>query len=267
MPRAVVAVVTSLVALASVSGCSAMERFQPDTPQATKSAPAKPHLKKPTVGECHTLTVKAIQAASDTRPSVPCTATHTTRTVAVVKEPAAARKGSEDARAAAVGEACADGFKNVVGGTSRKRAETLFNLAWFTPTKAQRDKGARWMRCDVTMTGERRAYPITGKNPLLADGVKDRERLCGRLSPGEKVKWEFAPCASDHLFEPKKFIQAGSDVTIKEARAAAKKACNDGLYTWSPPAQWGVGDRWYVCWGPAEGALKDDDTIMARAAL
>lgn len=264
MPRAVVAVVMSLVAFASVSGCSAVERLQPDRPQVTRSAPAEPHLQKPKVGQCHALTVKAMQAAADTRAPVPCGTPHTARTVAVVTEPAAAQKGSENAQAEAVGKACADGFLKVVGGTSRKRAESLYNLAWFTPTKAQQAKGAKWMRCDVTMTGERRAYPITGKNPLLADGLQDRERLCGRLSPGEKVKWEFVPCLAEHLFEPKKFIKAGADVTIKQARAEAKKACDDGLYTWSPPAQWGVGDRWYVCWGPAKGAAKDDDTIMAR---
>ena len=210
------------------------------------------------------MTVKDIQAASDTRAPVPCAERHTTRTVAVVTEPAAARTGSEDARAAAVGEACAAGFTKLVGGSSRQRAETLYNLAWFTPTKAQKAKGADWMRCDVTLTGERRAYPISGKDPLLADGLKDHERLCGRLSPGETVKWAFVPCASDHLFEPKKFVEAGPDVTLKQARAEAKKACNDGLYTWSPPTQWGLGDRWYVCWGPAEGLEKDDDAIMAR---
>lgn len=265
MPRAVVAVVTSLVAFASVSGCSAMERLQPDRPQVTKSTPSEPRLQKPKVGECHALTVKAIQAASDTRAPVPCAKPHTARTVAVVTEPAAAKKGSENAQAAAVGEACADGFMKVVGGTSRKRAESLYNLAWFTPTKAQQAKGARWMRCDVTLTGGGRVYPITGNNPLLADGLQDRERQCGRLSRGEKVTWEFVPCLAEHLFEPKKFIKAGSDVTIKEAGTEAKKACHDGLPTWSPPAQWGVGDRWYICWGPAKGAAKDHDTIMARA--
>jgi hypothetical protein len=264
MPRAVVAVVTSFVTLASLSSCGAIERLQPERTTSATSAPPEQHLQKPKVGECHDLTVKDIQAASDTQAPVPCAERHTTRTVAVVTEPAAASKGSEDARAAAVGAACADGFKSLVGGTSRKRAETLYNLAWFTPTKAQKAKGADWMRCDVTLTGEERAYPISGKNPLLADGLKAHERLCGRLSPGETVKWEFAPCASDHLFEPKKFIEAGFDVALKDARAAAKKACNDGLYTWSPPAQWGAGDRWYVCWGPAEGAEKDADAIMAR---
>lgn len=264
MPRAAVVLLTSLVTLASLSGCG-VERVGPDAEKPTRSAVAEPYMAEPEVGECHDLTVKAIQAPSDTRKPVPCSAKHTSRTVAVVEEPAAATTGSEDARAVAVGEACADGFTAVVGGTSRQRAETLYNLAWFTPTKAQKAKGADWMRCDVTLTGQRKAFTITGRTPLLADGLADRERLCGQLTPGEDVKWEFVPCAADHLFVPKRFIEAGSGVSITQARAEAKKACNDGLYTWSPPTQWGVGDRWYVCWAPADGADADDDSIMARA--
>lgn len=231
--------------------------------------PDGPYLATPKVGECHRLSVEAIRRASDTRQPVPCSAKHTSRTVAVVPQPskkgASAQGEPGDAEAVAVGKACADGFVRLVGGSSRERAESLYNLAWFTPTKAQRAKGATWLRCDVTLTNDRRAYPIIGKRPLLKDGLQDRERLCGHLIPGEDAKWEFVPCSAEHVFVPAKFIKAGSDVTVANARAAAKKACHDGLYTWSPPTQWGVGDRWLVCWGPVKDAELDGDAILARS--
>jgi hypothetical protein len=265
MRRALVVTLTVLVALTTLSSCGfgGLDRLRPGKQTTASSAPPKPYLATPKVGECHDLTLKHIQAASDTRKPVACSSEHTTQTVAVVKEPPGARKGSEDARAFAVGEACADGFKKVVGGSSKERARTLYSLAWFGPTKAQKAKGAGWMRCDVTLTDQRHAYPISGKQPLLKGGATDDERRCGRLTSGEGLAWEFAPCGSRHHFEPKKFIEAAPGVSFKDAEAGAKKACDDGLYTWAGTELWGVGDRWYTCWGPAKDISKDDDTLEA----
>ncbi|HUQ00791.1 MAG TPA: septum formation family protein [Aeromicrobium sp.] len=228
-------------------------------PSATTSAPA--YLAEPKVGECHDLSLKAIAAASDTKKPVPCTAKHTTQTVAVVTAPPEAGKGSQDARGFAVGAACGDGFKKVVGGDSKTRAKSLYSLAWFMPTKAQRARGAKWMRCDVTLSDERHAYPLSGKVPLLDDGAKKGEIRCGRLRPGSGT-WEFVPCTTRHQFKPDKLIEAEPGTTWKQARKAATKAClaEGGLATWSLPEQWGIGDRWYVCWSTV-GRQKNPNAV------
>lgn len=246
------------VGLMVVAGCGLKpaENARPtpagSTAPATKAAPA--YLGDPKVGECHDLSLKEIAAPSDTKKPVPCTAKHTTRTVAVVATaPAQASKGPQNERGYAVGTACGDGFKEVVGGDSKTRVKTLYSLAWFMPTKAQRAKGATWMRCDVTLSDEDRAYALEGKVPLLDDGAKKRELRCGRLKPGNHA-WAFVPCTTKHHFVADTFIEAEPGTTWKQAEKAAEKACfaEAGLFSWSLPEQWGMGDRWYVCWSLVE---------------
>lgn len=229
------------------SGCGQVSL--PGLP-GSKTAPAKaaPYLATPQVGECHNLTLKGIAGASDTSKPVACSEPHTARTVAVVPEPAGANRGTEDDRAEAVGRACGPAFVKELGGTARGRAKTMYSLAWFGPTKAQRAKGAHWLRCDVTLTDPRHAYRIKNAAPLLAKPPADRELRCGRVGSRKKLSWEYVPCSADHQFEPKKFIEAPPDVAYKAAEAGAKKACQHGIYTWTPSELWGTGDRFYICW-------------------
>jgi hypothetical protein len=265
MVRAFIAVAT--VGLTLIAGCGPKpaEHARPTqsttTSQATKAPTTKVpvYLGDPKVGECHDLSLKDVAAPSDTKKPVPCASRHTTQTVAVVPAPPEASKGSDTARAFAVGTACGEGFKKVVGGDSKARAKTLYSLAWFMPTKAQKAKGATWMRCDVTLSDEHHAYELTGKVPLLDDGVKKGERRCGRLKPGNDA-WEFVPCTTKHQFVADKFVQAAAGVTWKQAEKAAEKACfaEGGLFSWSLPEQWAIGDRWYVCWSTVGGDKRDN---------
>lgn len=252
--RALSAAVVAVLTLSVVSGCEAPRSAgeprptsSTPAPQATKAAPA--YLAEPKVGECHNLTLADIAAESETKKPVACTADHTTRTVAVVDAPAKALKGSAAARAYAVGQACGDGYKKALGADSKTRAKTLYSLAWFMPTKEQRADGARWMRCDVTLSDEQRAYRITGSLPLLADGATKRELRCGR-DKADKETWEFVPCSVKHQYVAKMFVEASADTSYGEAKKAATAACfaNRGLISWSQSEAWGVGDRWYVCW-------------------
>lgn len=201
------------------------------------------------MGDCHNLSIKQIGAPSDTRKPVSCSSSHTTETVAVMDAPSATQKGSLEARAYAVGEACGDGFKKLVGGTSKTRAKTLYSLAWFGPTKAQRAKGAHWMRCDVTLTTEVHAYPIKGKTPLLDDGPTDAELVCGHADL-DRGTFGSVPCAAKHQFVPHRFVAADPGTAFADAQKKAKKTClpDGALYSWSHAEQWGMGDRWYICW-------------------
>ncbi|MFL6089358.1 MAG: septum formation family protein [Aeromicrobium sp.] len=254
MVRALAATAAALMVMA-VSGCGPESKPAPHqtkvthgpTAAPTKSAPA--YLEDPKNGECHDLTLKDIAGSSDTKKPVDCSADHTTVTVAVVTAPDEARKGNTNARAYAVGQACGDGFKQVIGGDSKTRAKSLYTLAWFLPTKAQRAKGANWLRCDVTLSDQHRAYLIKGKLPLLDDGLKKRELRCGRNKPNHQ-EWEFVPCTTKHQYVARTFVEADAKTTYKQAAKAAEKACfaEQGLFSWSLPEQWGIGDRWYVCW-------------------
>jgi len=260
MVRAFVVTLTTVLAFASVAGCD-VSRLQPDEakPSATSAAPA--YLTKPKVGDCHKLSLKDIAAESDTKKPVDCSDKHTTRTVAVVTAPAAAMRGSNDTQAYAVGKACGSALAEVLGADATTRAKTLYSLAWFMPTKAQKAKGASWMRCDVTLTDQRHAYALKAKTPFLDDDPEDSERVCGRINPDEEDVWEIVPCAVKHQFVPRKYIPAPASTSFKEAGAEAKKACKTygPLYTWSHAEKWGSGERFYICWDIIEGSLPQKD--------
>jgi hypothetical protein len=258
MVRAYVVALTTVLALATVGGCD-LSRFQPGEPKpsesATSAAPA--YLATPKVGECHKLTLKNIAAESDTKKPVDCSEKHTTRTVAVVKAPAALTGGSNDAQAYAVGKACGPALDEILGADAQTRAKTLYSLAWFMPTKAQKAKGAKWMRCDVTMTDQRHAYALKTKTPFLDGEPEKTEMVCGRINPDNQDAWELVPCAVKHQFVPRKYIPVPKGTSFKEAEAGAEKACktHGPLYTWSHAEKWGSGERFYICWDIIEGSL------------
>jgi hypothetical protein len=262
-----VTVVTCLT-LAAVAGCGSLPTVSLQTkptasPTQTPTPTAPAYLADPKVGECHNLTAKQIQQPSDTVKPVPCSARHTTITVAVVTATKETNEGKGDARTFAVGQACGPGYTEVLGGDSKTRAKTLYSLAWFNPTKAQTAKGAKWLRCDVALTAVNRAFAIKGKQPLLADGPNDSELACGRRIDGKVTGWIFVPCATKHQFEASAFVQADPDTAYKDAEKGAKKACllKGGLYSWSHADQWGIGDRWYVCWNTDDPEASDPGVL------
>jgi hypothetical protein len=269
MVRTLIATVVAGLTLIGLSGCGLDLKPgaepKPSRVPATEAAPA--YLDDPKAGECHDLTLKDIAAPSDTKKPVPCSEDHTTLTVAVVPAPEKATKGPISERAYAVGEVCGEAFKKVLGGDSKTRVKTLYSLAWFMPTKAQAAKGAEWMRCDVTLSDQHRAYLLKGKQPLLDDGATERELRCGRNEAGNR-SWEFVPCTTKHQYVPRTFIEADEGTTFEEAEKEAEKACfaERGLFSWSLPEQWGVGDRWYICWETVEEEAASNVVTLERLA-
>lgn len=257
MVRAFVTLTTTL-AFAFVAGCD-LGGLRPSEPKPSATSAAPEYLADPKVGECHNLSLKDIAAESDTKKPVDCSDKHTTRTVAVVTAPPAATRGSNNAQAYAVGKACGSALNEILGADSETRAKTLYSLAWFRPTKEQKAKGAKWMRCDVTLTDQRRAYALKEETPFLDGDPSDKERVCGRINPDKEDVWEIVPCAVKHQFVPRRYIPVPAGTSFKEAAAGAKEACESHgpLYTWSHAEKWGSGERFFICWDIIAGSLPE----------
>ena len=77
----------------------------------------------------------------------------------------------------------------------------------------------------------------------------------------------FVPCSAKHEFTASTFIAADPSTSYKDASKEAKKAClmKGGLYSWSHADQWGIGDRWYICWNAPE--VDRDPGILALGRL
>ena len=259
MVRAFVVTLTTVLTFASLAACD-ISQLRPGKaePKASATSAAPAHVTQPKVGECHNLSLKDIAKPSDTKKPVDCSDRHTTRTVAVIATaPPAATRGSNNAQAYAVGKACGPALHKVLGADAETRARTLYSLAWFLPTKAQKAKGAKWMRCDVTLTDARGAYALESETPFLDEDPENKERVCGRINPDNSDDWEIVSCAVKHQFVPRRYIPVGKGTSFKEAEDGAKEACSTygPLFTWSHAEKWGSGERFYICWDIIEGSL------------
>ena len=262
MVRAFVVTLTTVLTFASLSGCEFSWRQSGEPkPSASPTSAAPAYLAEPEVGDCHKLSFKEIAAESDTKKPVDCSAKHTTRTIAVVPAPAAATRGSDNARAYAVGKACGPALNEILGADAETRAKTLYSLAWFMPTKEQKAKGSKWMRCDVTLTDQRHAYALKTETPFLDGEPSDKERVCGRINPDKEDAWELVPCAVKHQFVPRRYIPVEPGTSFKDVEAGAEKACekHGPLFTWSHAEKWGSGERFYICWDIIAGSLPEED--------
>ena len=262
MVRAFVVTLTTVLTFASLTGCELSWRQSGEpTPSASPTSAAPAYLAEPKVGDCHKLSLKEIAAESDTKKPVDCSEKHTARTIAVVSAPAAATRGSDNAKAYAVGKACGPALNEILGADAETRAKTLYSLAWFMPTKAQKAKGSKWMRCDVTLTDQRHAYALKTETPFLDGEPSAKERVCGRINPDKEDAWELVPCAVKHQFVPRRYIPVEPGTAFKDAEAGAEEACekHGPLFTWSHAEKWGSGERFYICWDIIAGSLPQED--------
>jgi hypothetical protein len=120
----------------------------------------------PAVGSCHELTLK--EGPSDPDPAVRCTERHTSVTTRIVRFRNAPDWGNIDRLLARIETPCNKGRLALFDGHAKPLQMSAYVEFFFIPTKAQRDAGAKWVRCDVALAGGRslRALP-TDRDPAL----------------------------------------------------------------------------------------------------
>ncbi|HET6152706.1 MAG TPA: septum formation family protein [Marmoricola sp.] len=223
-----------LAALAAPSGAAAS--------QAAK-APAKPK-----VGQCRNLTNAQSAALSDNSPTVPCSSPHTTYTFAVANAPKSVNmKHISSAKLGTVGlSVCLPRFHKTLGAPWTVGDQTLYQFTYFNPTKAQRNHGARWFRCDLVFvdSGHLDALPITHR-PFIPSPMPDSIRRC--ITSANR----YTPCVEGHAYRPfaaftfkaKKYPKRA--VFVKEGAAHCPSATN---YSWAPKVLWNAGDHAEICY-------------------
>jgi hypothetical protein len=210
---------------------------------------------------------------NDSRP-VPCTSPHNARTVHVGRLDTVV-----DGHSVAVGSAtvqrqlstaCPRRMAAFIGGTEKDRRLSRFNVAWFSPTLGQSDRGADWFRCDlVAFARAETLLPLPRRGTL--EGVLDRPRaldtygLCGTAAFGDPG-FERVLCGRPHAWRAISTVDlpggrrypgaarlraAGDDVCARRARkeAAAPLRLTSG-WEWPTRPQWTSGQRYGFCWVP-----------------
>lgn len=254
MPRLLLLVV---VLLTSVVGCG---------------SEAAPSTAPPEKGACRVLEPSDSDHPDDDTPVVDCAREHTAETflVGTLTGDVPASGYDSDEVGAEVYRACAPAFASYVGADESLVMRTVLSWAWFLPSKAAWDAGARWFRCDVVGGGpDSTSYvslPKTTKRLLLGK-PSDRWMVCGK---GETVDTSVKlPCSEPHDWRAVTTIKLGQPSDdypgdrLVEGRT--REFCSDSVgawlqypvtydfgYTWFKRAEWEVGNRRSVCWARSE---------------
>ncbi len=143
---------------------------------------------------------------------------------------------------------CEPAYRKLAGGTVSDRATSLLTWTLFTPSQAQLERGARWVRCDVLARSGDQLVPLPDAKPLLAKGVPESLRVC-QTETGADVS-----CSRPHAFRVEAVYAASGSAYpdaaayTAAARARCQQLMGDGGY-WQPPSRagWKAGDQFIRC--------------------
>jgi hypothetical protein len=233
---------TVLVALATVATVAlSLTAALPSSAQAATGA-------KPKVGQCHQLSARQLASYTDSKKPVSCSKRHNLQTVAVVTSSTSLAGLSDDELTDKAYGACLPAYRKAAGGAT-KVAMTAYMLNLFTPTAAQRQAGARWFRCDVSLQqGRRYAVPLTHrlKRKFARGHLTDAVRRC---LTSQRVN---TTCDKSHAYRVMKaFEMSGTTYPATDAQKLApmNRHCPKGWDIAFPPSEfsWAYGNRVVVC--------------------
>jgi len=221
---------------------------------AAGPAQAGPTFQQPRVGECRAMSWDEYMGKSNNEAPIDCSQPHTSRVTDVVRLPKGVTWGASIDRLTNIAtRLCHPSEMEALGGSYSSRAMTAYSGAWFMPTKAQRDRGARWIRCDlVLLAGTRLATLPTDSVPALgAQPHPARIAACAKARTFARTI-----CSTRHAWRATGTftIRQKAYPTDREFRRAAIRRCasrtNTDTIFWQHRSKvvWRLGDHVVVCY-------------------
>jgi hypothetical protein len=124
----------------------------PVTVSAQAARAGDPNYHKPVVGECRDYDYATLMSPTDSSPAVDCAEAHTAKILATPMLPKGVtwENGSDVQFFRTMLKTCLPALRQTLGGANdQTRYLSSYTLGWFFPTRAERNQGARWLRCDV----------------------------------------------------------------------------------------------------------------------
>lgn len=154
---------------------------------------------EPEVGECHRLDLTAQAALADGTKPVSCERNHTSRTFSVIDVPKGTKMSDLEALSELVDQKCTPAWNRTVGGSTAKRLLAIYSYIWFAPTEAQIEDGARFLRCDLIIVGNKRAVSLPdARQPQLGKGSPSTVEA--RCFTGKRSGYRALSCSQRHEF-------------------------------------------------------------------
>ncbi|GAA3827265.1 hypothetical protein [Nocardioides panacisoli] len=207
----------------------------------------------PVVGDCHTLTVDEGAKFSDPDPTVPCTNRHTSITIEVVQL-SNPDWSAADALWKKLSKPCYLGLIDALGGNTKKIQLSAYTFYWFGPTKAERDAGASWVRCDAVVLGGGKFVPLPAGTDISLGSLPLGNKLA-ECRAGKRADYQVLSCSRRHAYRATLALNYPGD-TYPGKKAAlhwALRHCRahlDGAFYYeSVPSKfsWNLGFRYAVC--------------------
>jgi hypothetical protein len=220
---------------------------QPSQPSDTA---ARANYQVPKVGACHRLSMKQASAQSDGRAPVSCDSKHTTRTLAVKRLTGTVNWNDRSALYPKLQRKCWNALERELGSSDQVRSQTAYTWFWFTPTPAQIERGAKWLRCDLVLYGVTKLMPLGAGPAIPSAQLPDRIRKC--LVP---QGW-MTVCARPHAYRSVgAFRITGGYPSDQRAHTLALQRCDRFVtagraFAWTYPTrdEWAAGSRAMVCY-------------------
>ena len=227
-----------------------------------------PDTAAPELGACRRLTPADVARPSDDSAAVDCAGPHTAETFAIGQLPHQFQRAAYDDRALggwAYGT-CSRAFEAFLGADDSLVMRTVVSWAWFRPSEAAWQAGARWYRCDVVWGGEQSKQYVdlpTTAEGLLLGRPQDRWQVC---ADGPTVAGSVkVPCSEPHTWRAVTTIELGEagepypgDRLVEvRSRDFCSRSVGAWLgypvdydfgFTWFHRAEWEAGNRRSVCW-------------------
>jgi len=226
-------------------------------------------VEAPEPGSCRVLDPADIVEASNDTETVPCTEPHNAETFLVASFKGELKDAEYDDQRLGehVYEQCSRGFMKFTGANESLALRSVLSWAWWRPSEADWDAGARWFRCDVVGGTDRSTelveLPKTAKGVLL--GIPgDRWMAC--VNGADVSAVPPVPCTEPHNWRAVTTIVVGKDDAKypgdRLVEVLSRDYCSDSVgawmnypvddfeyaYTWYSKGEWEVGNRRSVCW-------------------
>lgn len=207
---------------------------------------AGPGYHEPAVGSCYDLSWDQAVKPSATQDPVACDAPHTLMTVKVKRLSKPVNWSTDLSPRFEV--PCTKAMYDAIGGT-KLAAMSAYQLWFFMPTKEERAKGARWIRCDVGLRAGRTGMDRLPTSVTLAS--LPLAKSVARCLAGKTLAT--TACSNGHTWKAKKAFKLSSRATSeaqyqKQGRRCARLT-NTQHYVFDGPSaeEWKAGNHWMVC--------------------
>ncbi|HEX4816047.1 MAG TPA: septum formation family protein [Nonomuraea sp.] len=216
-------------------------------------AQAGPAFQQPRVGECRALTFRELNRASNNEAPIACSQPHTSRVIATGRLPRGVNWNAPIERLGRISTGiCDPAWKRALGGTYRSRAMTAYAWGWFIPTKAQRARGARWIRCDLILWGGQSLVRLPNDNEPALGAQPHPDRIAACLT--ERTAF-YTSCARRHAWRATGtfVIRQKAYPTERQFRRAAVRRCpslvTSDAFAWRfrSESRWRLGDHVVTC--------------------